>query len=276
MAITAIPVIGSQLDRAIVAYLIANGVGLWRWTKQGDCVIWPADGLAVRTYPNVTVWSHRSTHTPVLTGIEEFETSITCKFSAAGAVQAANPYAIRVARDAILGLALACMLQSDDGSTLDATARAITAAGRALVTKGTAQEQANNADMAAFTCLHVYYLGTTARGLPEEEGCDWVEVRGFRISACPSAIDMDNLGPAPVISYDAGTDTLSWTYGGAQPPDQWQRYFSVDNIAWAPYSPVLDGSLNAVSAASQVKWWTIQGVDFDGNPVTAMSNSVYS
>ena len=190
MAIQAIPNVGTQLDRAIVAYLIANGVGLWRWTKIGDCVVWPADGLAIKTYPNITVWSHQSTHTPVLTGIEEFDTTVTCKFSAAGAAQQANPYSVRVARDAILGLMLACMLQSDDGATLDATAKAITTAGRALATAGTDQEKTNNADMAQFTCLHVYYHGTISRGKPDEAGCDWVEMRGFKISACPTAIAM--------------------------------------------------------------------------------------
>ena len=84
-AIAPLPNVGTQLDRAIAAYLIANGVGLWKWTKAGDCVVWPADGLSVKTYPNVVSWSHRSTHSPVPTGIEEFETNVTMKFSAAGA-----------------------------------------------------------------------------------------------------------------------------------------------------------------------------------------------
>ena len=189
--ITPLPNVAGQLDRACAAYLIGNGVGVWKWTKAGDCVIWPADALAIKTYPNITIRSPRSRHTPELTGIEEFqEVVFTCKFSLAGSRQSDNPFAFRVARDLILGKMLACMLQSSDNRTLDATARAITTAGRALATSGTDQEQANNADMANFTCLHVYYLGTLDRGLANEEGCDWGEVRGFRISACPSAINM--------------------------------------------------------------------------------------
>ena len=189
MAIQAIPVVGSQLDRAVVAYLIANGVGLWKWTKNGDCVIAPANSLQVKTFPNLTVSSHQSEHDPIESGNEDFQVSIACKFSAAGAAQQSNPYAARVMMDATIGLMLACMLQSNDGATLDLAAANITAAGLALATSGSAQDQANNADMANFTALQVHFLGTSARGRPDEAGCDWVHISGFKIIACPSAIN---------------------------------------------------------------------------------------
>jgi hypothetical protein len=183
---------GSQLDRAITAFLIQNGIGKWAVQNKGDCIIVPADSLEIKTYPNVTVWSHSSQHDPVQTGNEYFQVRITCKFSAAGAKQSANPYAARVARDKIVGTLMAAMMQSSDNSTLDYTAMLITQAGNAMATSGTIEQQANNADMTQFTCLHVYYLGTESRGEPDEAGCDWVEVRSFKITCAPSAIDMTN------------------------------------------------------------------------------------
>jgi hypothetical protein len=184
--LTPTPNPGSQLDRSLVAYLVSQGIGVWELEDAGDVVISPADGLAVQTFPNITVASMSSQHTPMLTGIEEFTTHIMVKYSVAGALQQANPFAVRVARDYTIGLVMAAMMQSADNATLDATAALITAAGRALATSGTAQEQANNADMANFTCQHVYYNGTVGRGKPDEKGCDWVETRGFRIIVSPT------------------------------------------------------------------------------------------
>lgn len=182
--------VGSQLDRAVTAYLISNGVGKWKVQNPGDCTVSPADGLAISTYPHVIVLSHSSTHDPAPTGDEAFMVRIICKFGVAGARQQANPYAARVARDAIVGLMLTLMLQTDDNATLDLTAANITAAGRALAADADPLIAANNADMANFTALHVGYHGTTTRGDPDQEGCAWVEIREFRITACPTAIDM--------------------------------------------------------------------------------------
>lgn len=191
MAIAPLANPGSMLDRGIAAYLISQGIGLWRWTKNGDCVIFPADALAIKTYPNIGVLSHVSQHDPAPSGIEQFHVILSCKFSLAIAPnQNVNPYASRVSRDNLIGMVMAAMTQSDDGATLDLTARLITQAGRALATTGTEQEQQNNADMVNFTALHVHYLGTLARGEPDEVGADWVEQRGFGISVSPSAIDM--------------------------------------------------------------------------------------
>ena len=193
--LTPTPNPGSQLDRAICAFLISQGVGDWAAQEPGDVIVIPADGLEIKSYPNVTVLSMSSNHDPMLTGIEVFQVHIAIKFSAtgllnqktlAGPIQQANPYSTRVARDAVVGLVMAAMMQSEDNATLDYTAGLITAAGRALATSGSDQEQANNADMTEFTCQHLYYTGTVARGKPDEEGCAWVEVRGFRVIASPT------------------------------------------------------------------------------------------
>ena len=176
---TATPNPGSQLDRAVVAYLTNQGVG------AGGVNVSPADSLGTKSYPSVTVISRNSQHTPMLTGNEEFQVDITCLFSAAGGQQSVNPDGLRVVRDSIIGLVMASMMQSSDNATLDATAALITSAGRALASTGTPQSQQNNADMANFTALHTYYLGST-RGTPDEQGCSWVEIRHFRISVAPT------------------------------------------------------------------------------------------
>ena len=179
--LTATPNPGSMLDRAIVAYLISIGNGLFTWA---NC--YPADSLELKQYPNTTVESHTSEHTPMLTGIEEYHVSITIRYSTVQSVNVANPYAARVARDALVGTVMAAMMQSADGATLDATAALITAAGVALATSGTQTQQQNNADMVNFSCQHVYFLGSQ-RGKPDEAGTDWVEKRNFRISVSPTA-----------------------------------------------------------------------------------------
>ena len=180
MAITPLPNVGGMLDRAVCAYLIANGVGTWQNT-------FPSDSLETRVFPNITVLSHSSEQSYTPSGDETFHTSITVKYSAAGTQQSANPYAARVARDALIGQVMYLMSLSDDGATGDYTAAQIQAAGQALATSGSAQEQANNADMANFSCLHLYFEGSS-RGNSDEPGVAWVEARNFRIIAAPSAL----------------------------------------------------------------------------------------
>lgn len=179
MALTPTPNPGSMLDRGICAYLTAQGVG------ANGVYIAPADSLGTKSYPSVTVISRSSQHTPMLTGNEEFQVDIICAFSAAGGQQSQNPDGLRVTRDLIVGLVMASMMQSNDNATLDATAAAITAAGRALASTGTPQQQQNNSDMQNFTALHCYFSGST-RGQPDEAGCAWVEIRHFRISVAPT------------------------------------------------------------------------------------------
>ena len=181
MALEAIGNCGGMLDRSIAAYLISQGCGTW-------ANILSSDSLQIKGYPNATILSHQSVQDEVLTGNERWQVTITAKYSAVQSVNAPDKYAARVARDQFVGLITAAMLQSDDGATLDATAAMITAAGRALATTGTPQQQADNADLVNFTCLHVHFLGST-RGIPDEEGCAWVEVRRFEIVAAPTALE---------------------------------------------------------------------------------------
>jgi len=82
---------------------------------------------------------------------------------------------------------------SNGGQDYNVTRDGITSAGRALKNSGTAVEQANNWDMADFTCLFVRYSGAS-RGHPSDgdgrlDRNSWVESRRYQITACASNQD---------------------------------------------------------------------------------------
>lgn len=172
---------GSQLDRAICAYLIAQGCG-----TAGN--ISPANSQPVNAYPTITVKSFSSEQDPVLTGRESYQVQIQCKTSAATETNDPNPAARAAQSDALVGQVMAAMLQSDDQNTLDYTARAITTAGRALATGLNILPDSNNADMLDFTLDHLYWIGTQ-RGEPDDDGSAWVEIRTFKCNGSPSNTD---------------------------------------------------------------------------------------
>jgi hypothetical protein len=176
MPITAIPNVGSQLDRAIVAYLISVEAGTADDT-------FPANGTGDKELPNTIVRSTGSTHAPMEGGNEQWTVSIMVRASAVDPETGEPSESARVALDNRVGLVLAAMLQSEDGQTLNFTADAITTAGRALAVS----DPTNNADMDQFTCQAVYYNGAQ-RGNPDGEDAVWVEMRNFTIHCCPTAL----------------------------------------------------------------------------------------
>ena len=182
---------GSMLERALANYFVAGGIGVWAITVAGQTLITPADNTAVLPYPNIKILAHTSMHDPQQTGNEVYDVVITAKFSLAGNPNPANPFGARVARDLAIGQVMyAMMLSSGENGNmpLDQTVANITQYGRAVATQGSVQEQANNADMAEFTCFAVYFTGS-ARGIPDGEGNAYAEVRHFKIEVCPSAIN---------------------------------------------------------------------------------------
>ncbi len=83
-------------------------------------------------------------------------------------------------------------MMSEDNETLRATQEAITAAGRALATTGTVQAQANNADMADYTCQYWAEKELDGGNPRDNEGTDtsnWAEIAGFE--AIVAAINVD-------------------------------------------------------------------------------------
>jgi hypothetical protein len=84
----------------------------------------------------------------------------------------------------------ALCLSDDGGQSYDYMARLLTAAGQALATTGTAEQQADNADMAAFTVL---FWNPTVSGSGKistsDKGTFWERVVGFECIACNVALN---------------------------------------------------------------------------------------
>lgn len=172
---------GSQLDRAICAFLIANDCG-------DESNVNPSYSIATNAYPITTVKSYQSQHDPMLTGRDVYQVEIEMKQSAVTASGNPNPEFNRAEIDALVGAVMAAMMQSNDANTLDYTARQITLAGRALNTGSILTDGQNNSDMSDFTVDHIYFKGSQ-RGDTDEEGTAWIEKRTFECHGCPANVD---------------------------------------------------------------------------------------
>jgi len=181
MPLTAIPNNATQTERALRALFIANAAG-----TADDIFI--SNDWRDRPGTLTDIIAQSSRHATENSGDEIWTVAIQNKFPAAPQPGEENPEALRVAIDERVGLQMAALAQSDDNQTLKFTTTAISAAGRALTTAGSDMDQANNADMADFTCLFIRYLGAT-RGRSDEDSATWVEVRNYEITTCASDVD---------------------------------------------------------------------------------------
>jgi hypothetical protein len=169
----------SKLNRAICAYLLTfEDTG----TAQD---ISPGNSQSKNVYPLTIVHSTIARPNPPLTGIYQITVHISVKGSATQTNGEPNPEFARVQFDQRLAATYDAMMQSDDNQSLLATAKGISAAGRALAVDASngadanqVQFAANNADMVDFTCEAVYD-GGFGDGKPDEEGCSWVEILIF-------------------------------------------------------------------------------------------------
>ncbi len=182
-----INVLGSKVDRALVAYLCSVG---------GDCGtitnITPANSFRPITYPHTTVIARRATPDPTNTGSNWIDVTVQIWFSAVASPKETNYEAARVALDKRVGAtADALLLTNDDGQSLKAILPLINAAARALATAVSPNDPnlaANNADMADFT-LTAWHDNGWERGKPDESGNAWVENLHFRCLASPYNVD---------------------------------------------------------------------------------------
>lgn len=193
-----IPNNGSQVERAIRAWLVECTSGNIGITKLTNDVMFVTNDSRVR--PNLDglvgildIFAERSEHDPVHSGNEIWNVTLRGKFHATVQPGQSNAQFNRVQIDQLIGVVDAAMRQTNDGQNMDATQDGITDSGRALATTGTAQERADNADMAEFTCLYVWYVGAS-RGHPNDDdgykdAAWWIEERRYRVTACPIAID---------------------------------------------------------------------------------------
>ncbi len=177
----------SKLNRAIAAYLVSQACG-----SVDD--ISPANSRTASKYPNTKIRCTIGKPEVPLTGLRRMPVLISIRGSATQKPGEPNPDLARVNFDARVAATYDAMLQSDDDQTFRATARAITATGRALAVvvdpndPESVQFAANNADMVDFTCQAVYDTGE-GDGEPDAEGCDWHEILTFEVLCSPSNVD---------------------------------------------------------------------------------------
>lgn len=179
-----IPNLPSQLERAVVAYLKA-----FFGDEAGDFNWYFADDNAIRTAPAFDVIAHRGAEDPIHTEREIIHLSITFTWPGGNQIGAADSGMTYAAKNRAIGLAHAAMRQTNDnGQTFHATGKAITDAGRALATAGSAEEQSANADMLQFTARAVESKGFVRA---ESDGADMFlrATRYYDITCTPANVD---------------------------------------------------------------------------------------
>lgn len=187
----------SKLDRACVAYLTGKLPARKNAAGQNVIYIYPANWSAQMDDSNgpiIRVRSHggRPSEESQLSGNWQFSVQFSVEAPAAQQMNQANPAAQRVSNDAVMAAMCDALATSTDLTTYQATADAITAAGRALVGAGSEQEQANNADMADFT-LQFWLPTALDGGNPVDESgnantATWIEHVMFRADCCASNV----------------------------------------------------------------------------------------
>lgn len=183
MAITALPNLGTQVERALKAWLVECGAG-----TAGDIFISNDSRRHPENGVYTTIVAQTSMPVEETSGNERVQVVIQHFFPASVQPGNSNIESHRLAIDRRVGLQMAALQQSDDTDSLAYTWKSVTTYGRLLASTGSAQSQENNADMVNFTCQLVRYAGST-RGRPEDEEKSWVEVRNYEVRACSSNVD---------------------------------------------------------------------------------------
>ena len=186
------PNTGSQLERAIAAWLVICGAGnVTQQYVSND----PKARTANTNPPLNDILAHKSSESPRNSRDEAFQVKISSEFPSV--VQPGNPDANWSWKQINLwiGTIMAAMSITDNGGQdYRATCKAITDAGRNLAVDasngtdpGAVQFALDNADMSDFTCTWLLYQGCV-RAKQNTEGLLFVEERNFEIDACSYAI----------------------------------------------------------------------------------------
>ncbi len=198
--IAPVPNPGSQVERAVIAYLKAcfiaaklPGLGLDKLN------FYFSKDWKDRTPPLIDVLAHKSVENPPFTRNEDYQVKITAEGPGVNQPGASNTESNWLQLNAMIGLVMAALSQTNSATDVSAGARVtaglITNSGRALAVDASggadpAQklDAENNADMAAFTCSFVEFKGSQRAEI--SDGTIWIkETRNFEMRACPSNVD---------------------------------------------------------------------------------------
>ena len=174
--------VGSMLERAILAYL--------QWAYGDEAANYQflfSNDWVTRQPPYVEVLAHKSSDSPVGSRDETYAVRIEWKWPGNNEAGQENPDITWVEINQFVGVGMAALSQTDNGGAdYRATCALINQYGNALATAGSATAQANNADMANFTCLRLRYMG--AQRAEAADGAFFIkEVRNFEIDAAATA-----------------------------------------------------------------------------------------
>ena len=252
-----VPNIGSQIERAVIAWLydcFGGEVSRYKFYFSTD---WKT-----RTPPLIEVFAHKSTETPTHSRMESFMVSVEARWKGTNVPGETNPDTNWKQINDFIGVVMAAMSQSDnDGSDFKATALAIAVAGRRLAVFGTpgiadamANDITNNADMANFYCDYVEFKGSQRLGVAEGT-LYLMEQRHFQINACNLADD----SVFPKLTFD-GAHALNWTFtDGAYPePDFWVVEKSPSGSAWTMADTLASGTRTADITGSGTQFWRVR------------------
>ena len=182
--IATVPNVGSQIERAIVAYFM-DAYGAAFITAQG-LNFYTSNDWKQRDDPCISVLASHSDETPTYSMDKDYFVTVEAVWKGNNEIGQANLESNRVSIDNLIGVAEAAMSQATTGQNRQATCDNINTFGRALAS-GT--DAANNADMANFTCLKVMSMGDRRAEKNAQGGVNLREVRTFKVSACPSNVD---------------------------------------------------------------------------------------
>ena len=184
--IAAVPNVGSQIERAIVAYF-KDAYGAAFITAQ-SLNFYTSNDWQVRNDPCISVLASHSDETPTYSMDKDYFVTVEAVWKGNNEIGQVNLESNRVSIDNLIGVAEAAMSQkyNDTDQNRKATCDNINTFGRALASGADA---ANNADMANFTCLKVMSMGDRRAEKNAAGGVNLREVRTFKVSACPSNVD---------------------------------------------------------------------------------------
>lgn len=175
---TALPNVGSQIERAIAAYFVSAGIGD---TTNNHVTNDNTDRVA----PLNDILAHSSSEEVPNSRIEAYQVRISSEFPAASQPGDAAGWNWQQI-NSWTGKVMAVMSFRNDGDRdFRAVADLITACGRDLATT----DPTNNADMSDFTCSKVIYKGAKRAGTNAAGALVFVEQRNFEIHAVCANVD---------------------------------------------------------------------------------------
>jgi hypothetical protein len=266
-ALAPVPNIGSQLERALIAYMYACYGG----ERQLSSFYFSND-WKVRTPPLLDIFAQKSTEKVQHSRVESYLVTMDWKWPGINQPGVENPDFNWKSINDFVGVGMAGMSQTDDdGETYRATAYQIAQAGRRLAVLGTASvldatptDIANNADMVDFYCDYVEFKGAT-RGAMSGGEVFIKELRTFEIHAC-NLVD-DSLFPA--LTFAAGS--LGWIFTG-DAPDFWMVEKSVDGWTWALQEAVDGATLALDISGTGTQYWRVRRSDDGATGLDPESN----